>query len=310
MDFVIFIISMGVLIWGADTIIKQSEAIALKFNISEFVIGATLIALGTSLPEMAASIAASIDHKADMAIANVIGSNILNISLVLGLVFMVAKNISPNRDFFIKDSTWAMVPVFVFLLMIIDGVISRFDGVLLLFLMGAYVLFLVTDDSSQIELEDDDIDMQHFSWTKTIVLLIVGLLLVIIGANFSVESASNIARSFGVSEWIIGIVMISFGTSLPELVVSLSAAMKNKVDMAIGNIIGSNLANTTIVLGSASLTNPLTIDSKAYIFDLATLLFVSLLLVFMTANKLYNKSAGISLLIILALFLEHTVSSI
>jgi cation:H+ antiporter len=244
-----------------------------------------------------------------MAIANVIGSNILNISLVLGLVFMVAKNISPNRDFFIKDSTWAMVPVFVFLLMIVDGVISRFDGVLLLFLMGAYVLFLVTDDSSQIELEDDDIDIQHFSWAKTIVLLIVGLFLVVVGANFSVESASNIARSFGVSEWIIGIVMISFGTSLPELVVSLSAAMKNKVDMAIGNIIGSNLANTTIVLGSASLTNPLTINAKAYIFDLATLLFVTLLLVFMTANKLYNKSAGISLLIILALFLEHTVSS-
>jgi cation:H+ antiporter len=311
MDFVIFVISMGVLIWGADTLIKQSEAIALRFHISEFIIGATLIALGTSLPEMAASVAASFNHKADMAVANVIGSNILNISLVLGSVFLIARNINPNRDFFAKDSTWAMVPVFVFLLMIIDGVISRFDGVLLLVLMGAYVLFLVTDSKESIELDDiDEIDMAHFSWSKTIFLSIVGLILIIVGAHFSVESASEIARSFGVSEWIIGIVMISFGTSLPELVVSISAAIKGKVDMAIGNIIGSNMANTSIVLGSAALANPLSIDSQAYIFDLASLLFITLLLVFITANKLYNKSAGISLLIMLSLFLNHTVQSL
>lgn len=307
----IFIISMGVLIWGADTLIKQSEAIALKFNISEFVIGATLIALGTSLPEMAASVAASLNHKADMAVANVIGSNILNISLVLGSVFVIAKNINPNRDFFAKDSTWAMVPVFVFLLMIMDGVISRFDGVLLLILMGAYILFLVTDSKEEIELDDlDDLDMQHFSWPKTILLSILGLVLIIVGAHFSVESASDIARRFGVSEWIIGIVMISFGTSLPELVVSISAAIRGKVDMAIGNIIGSNMANTTIVLGFASIANPLGIDSKLYLFDLASLLFITLLLVFITANKLYNKSAGISLLIMLSLFLNHTIQSL
>jgi len=311
MDFVIFVISMGVLIWGADTLIKQSEAIALRFNISEFIIGATLIALGTSLPEMAASVAASLNHKADMAVANVIGSNILNISLVLGSVFIISKNINPNRDFFAKDSTWAMVPVFVFLLMIIDGTISRFDGILLLTLMGAYVLFLVTDSKESIELDDiDEIDMAHFSWAKTILLSIVGLILIITGAHFSVESASEIARSFGVSEWIIGIVMISLGTSLPELVVSISAAIRGKVDMAIGNIIGSNMANTSVVLGSAALANPLAIDSKAYLFDLASLLFITLLLVFITANKLYNKSAGISLLIMLSLFLNHTIQSL
>jgi cation:H+ antiporter len=311
MDFVIFVISMATLIWGADTLIKQSEAIALRFNISEFIIGATLIALGTSLPEMAASVAASFNHKADMAVANVIGSNILNISLVLGSVFLISKNINPNRDFFAKDSSWAMVPVFVFLLMIIDGTISRFDGILLLTLMGAYVLFLVTDSKESIELDDiDEIDMAHFSWAKTILLSILGLILIITGAHFSVESASEIARSFGVSEWIIGIVMISLGTSLPELVVSISAAIRGKVDMAIGNIIGSNMANTSVVLGSAALANPLAIDSKAYLFDLASLLFITLLLVFITANKLYNKSAGISLLIMLSLFLNHTIQSL
>jgi cation:H+ antiporter len=204
-----------------------------------------------------------------------------------------------------------MVPVFVFLLMIIDGTISRFDGILLLTLMGAYVLFLVTDSKESIEFDDiDEIDMAHFSWAKTILFSIVGLILIITGAHFSVESASEIARSFGVSEWIIGIVMISLGTSLPELVVSISAAIRGKVDMAIGNIIGSNMANTSVVLGSAALANPLAIDSKAYLFDLASLLFITLLLVFITANKPYNKSAGISLLIMLSLFLNHTIQSL
>lgn len=110
MNFVIFLVSMTVLIWGADQIINQSERIALKFKIPEFIIGATLIALGTSLPEMAASIAASLNGKPDIAIANVIGSNILNITLVLATVFLIAKTISPARDFFAKDSTWDWCP--------------------------------------------------------------------------------------------------------------------------------------------------------------------------------------------------------
>ena len=309
MNFVIFVIAMGVLIWGADLIIQQSERIALKFKIPEFIIGATLIALGTSLPEMAASIAASYNAKPDIAIANVIGSNILNITLVLSTVFLISKKIQPNRDFFAKDSTWALVPVLVFILMIIDGVISRFDAVLLLLLMGAYILFLLQDVENMPEEELEDFDESNFSWIKTIPILIGAFILVVIGANFTVESASEIAKSFGISQWVIGIIMISLGTSLPELVVSISAAIKGKVDMAIGNIIGSNMANITIVISSAALTNPLNINTSNYIFDIATMLVATLLLVFITANKLYTKSAGISLVVILGLFLNHTLQS-
>jgi cation:H+ antiporter len=307
MNFVIFVIAMGALIWGAELIIKESEKIALKFNIPEFIIGATLIALGTSLPEMAASIAASLNHKPDIAIANVIGSNVLNITLVLASVFLIARKIIPKRDFFAKDSTWALVPVLIFVLMILDGEISRFDAILLLLLMGAYLLFLLQDAKS-IPLEElDEIDVSHFSWMSTIPILIGGFILVIVGAHFTVESASEIAKSFGISEWIIGIIMVSLGTSMPELVVSISAAAKGKVDMAIGNIIGSNLANTTVVLGAAALANPMPIDAPAYLFDIATMIVATLLLVFITANKLYNKSAGISLIIILGLFLNNTL---
>ncbi len=316
MSFVIFVISMATLIWGADLLIRESERIALRFNISEFVIGATLIALGTSLPEMAASIAASADGKAEIAIANVVGSNILNITMVLGTIFLISKTINPDRDFFAKDSYWALVPVLIFILMLIDGVISRFDAVLLLLLMGAYILFLLKEAkgiiSDQLEelsedLEDETVD--DFSWSVTIPLLVAGILLVIVGANFTIDSASDIARGFGISEWVIGIIMISLGTSLPELVVSITAATKGKVDMAIGNIIGSNMANTTIVLGAAALTNPMKIDIAPYIFDISTMLVATLILVFLTANKLYSKPAGISLFIILGLFLEHTWST-
>ena len=300
---------MGVLIWGADLLIEQSERIALKFHIPEFIIGATLIALGTSLPEMAASVAASYNGQAQMAIANVIGSNVLNITLVLATVFLIAKNINPDRDFFAKDSTWALVPVLVFILMMIDGIISRFDAMLLLLLMGAYLMFLLNDAKNMPEEDIVILEEGTFSWVKTIPVLIAGLLLVILGAHYTVQSASSIAKSFGISEWVIGIIMVSLGTSLPELTVSISAALKGKVDMAIGNIIGSNMANTTVVLGAAALVNPLSIDASVYLFDIASMIIATLLLVFITANKLYNKSAGISLIIILGLFLNNTLQS-
>jgi len=309
-DFIIFIIAMGVLIWGADVLINQSERIALEFKIPEFIIGATLIALGTSLPEMAASIAASYDGRPEIALANVIGSNILNITLVLATVFLIATKINPNRDFFAKDSTWALMPVLIFILMIIDGEISRFDAMLLLLLMGAYLMFLLQDAKSMLE---DEIELENnepFSWSKIAPMLLLGLVLVIVGAHFTIESASSIAKSFGISEWVIGIIMISLGTSLPELTVSVTAALKGKVDMAIGNIIGSNMANTTVVLGAAALVHPLSINPSSYIFDMATMLVATLILVFITANKLYSKPAGISLIIILGLFLNNTLQQI
>lgn len=310
MNFVIFIAAIGVLIWGADLLIDQSERIALKFKIPEFIIGATLIALGTSLPEMAASMAASYNGSAEIAVSNVIGSNILNITLVLASVFIIARHINPNRDFFAKDSTWALVPVLVFILMIIDGVISRFDAMLLLLLMGAYLLFLLQDAKNIPEEELEEEGEGDFSWIKTILILIGGFILVVFGAHFTVESASSIAKDFGISEWVIGIVMVSLGTSLPELTVSVTAAMKGKADMAIGNIIGSNMANTTVVLGAAALVNPLKVQISSYLFDIATMIVATLILVFITANKLYNKSAGISLIIILGLFLNNTIQSI
>ncbi|HFS85239.1 MAG TPA: sodium:calcium antiporter, partial [Epsilonproteobacteria bacterium] len=173
----------------------------------------------------------------------------------------------------------------------------------------AYVMFLLQDAKGIGSEEVDALAREPFSWGNSSLWLVIGFVLVAGGAHFAVESASEIARSFGVSEWVIGIVMISLGTSLPELVVSVSAAMKNKVEMAIGNIIGSNLANTTVVLGAAALTMPLEISLAQNAFDIATMVVATLMLVFISANKLYSKPAGISLIIILGLFLNNTLQS-
>ncbi len=308
MDFLIFFISLGILIWGSDILIDQSEKIALRFGISEYVIGATLVAVGTSLPEMAASITASMNHRPEIAVANVIGSNIFNITLVLGMVFIVAKEVNPHRDFFAKDSSWALFPVLIFILMVQDGSFSRFDGFLLILLMCAYVLFLLRAGKDiLVDDEEKSEAATSFDWRKISILTLLGFVCVITGADYTIESASTIAKSFGVSDWIIGIIMVSLGTSMPELMVSITAARKGKADMAIGAIIGSNMANTTMVLGSAALVNHIEIDPGKYMFDITTMLAATLMLVFISANKLYTKPAGISLLIVLALFVQNTL---
>jgi cation:H+ antiporter len=241
-----------------------------------------------------------------MAVSNVIGSNILNIAMVLGIVFLVAKKITPDRDLFTKDSAWIVFPILIFILMGIDGVISRFDGFLFLFIMVAYVMFL-SQDAKRLMDEVDDEDKEKFTWLKTIVILAVAFAAIIIGANFAIDSAANIAREFGVTEWIIGMFLISFGTSLPELVVTVVAAKKGNADMSIGNIIGSNIANISVALGATAMTTPLMVDMSKNIFDITALVAISLTLVFITANRLYNKPAGIVLLVMLGLVIQNAM---
>ncbi len=306
MDYIIFLAAMGALIYGADFIVKESERIALHFNISHFVIGATLVAFGTSLPEMAASMVASAQGKSDMAVANVVGSVIFNITLVLGIVFMIAKSMKPDRNLFSKDSAWVIVPLIIFFIMTFDGKISRLDGILLLLMMVSYLIFLFSSNKKELEGElDEDLQKEKFNWSKSIILLGIGFALTIGGANFVVDSGTNIARSLHVSEWIIGLFLISLGTSLPELVVSLVAVKKGNADMSIGNIIGSNVANFSMVLGGAALLNPLSVNLADTKFDMLILAAASIALLFILANKLYNKAGGIFLLIILALFVQN-----
>ena len=306
MDYLIFIISMSSLVYGANHIVIESEKIALHFEIPAFIIGATIIALGTSLPEMAASITASYQGKSDMAVANILGSVTFNISLVLGMVFLLAKNLNPIRDIFKNDSVWIITPPILFLLMAFDGKISRIDGIIFIFLMIAYLLFLNSDKKHFEDGLDEEALKEKFAWIKTSFFLAIGFILVILGAQYAVQSASQIALHFGVSEWVIGLLLIAFGTSLPELIVSIVAVKKNNADMAIGNIIGSNVANFAIVLGSAAIVNPLSVNLVKNGFDVACVFASSIILIYLTATKLYRKPAGIILLSIIVLMIDHS----
>jgi len=309
-EYIVFLVSMAALIKGADYVIDESEKIALHFNISHFVIGATIVALGTSLPEMAASIFASANGKSDLAVSNVIGSTIFNISLVLGVVFIMAGKLIPTRDMFAEDSAWALFPILVFLVVGFDGEISRWEGLIYLAMMGAYVMFLTKNADDLVGEVNDSIDGDEFDWQSTGLWLLLGFILVVVGANFTVESASMIARNFGVSEWIIGLFLVAFGTSLPEFVVSIQAARKKNADMILGNIIGSNVANFTVVLGAAAMVNPLKVDFTANAFDIMSALILIVMLVFVAANRLYNRSTGIVFLLMLALVLGNGLKTI
>lgn len=307
--YIIFVVSLAVLIYGADIIINQSEKIAIRFGLSDYIISATLIALGTSLPEMAASIGASLHNKPELSVSNVIGSNILNITLVIGSVLLIAKKVTPDRDFFAKDSSWALFPVLIFIVLAFNGEISRLSGFALMSLMGGYILFLLKNNTEGMQLDEKEKQnaIKDFNPIKTAILLVIGFLLVIYGADYAVKSASDIAISLGVSEWFVGVILVAFGTSLPELIVSIVAALKGKADMAIGNIIGSNMANISIALGAAAFAHPINLNFSNYIFDIATLAAATLMLVFITANKMYSKPAGISLLVLLTIFFEHSL---
>jgi cation:H+ antiporter len=308
MDFLIFTISISFLIYGSNLVVNESERISLHFNISPFIIGVSLVAFGTSLPEMVAGVIASYKNESELVVSNVIGSTIFNISLILGLVFLLSKKMKPKRDIFAKDSAWGLFPILIFIITSLDGKIDAIEGVLFLFVMVAYLLFIKSDlkENSQ----EKPTDKENFKWVKSSLALFLGFVFVVGGANFTIDSAVSIAYTFGVKEWIVGIFLIAVGTSLPELAVSIRATMKNQLDMAIGAIIGSNVSNFTIVLGISSFINPLTVSLKENMFDVVVAFIVSLMLVFITANRLYNKSAGIVLLVTLGLVINNAIKTL
>jgi len=308
LDIVILVGALAALIKGADYIIEEAEKLAIHYSIPSFIIGATVIALGTSFPEMVASMVASYQGHSELAVSNVIGSNIFNLALVLGLVFIIGKKLRPTRDIFKEDSAWALFPILTFLLIAYDNIISRFDGMIYILMMVGYLVFLKNNAMDTLESEGKADSKEKFDFKTTGAFMLLGFAFVLVGAHFTVKSASSIATSFGVSEWVIGLLVVAFGTSLPELAVSMSAVKKGDADMAIGNIIGSNIANFTVVIGASALISPLTIDFGKSMFDIMAALILTIMLVFVTVDKLYNRSTGIVFLLIFFLVVEHSLT--
>ena len=241
------------LIKGADFFVDGSVGIARKFGIPQLVIGLTIVAFGTSAPEAAVSIASATKGSADITIGNIVGSNILNIFIILGLTAVITA-IAVSRTT-VKYEIPFMIGITVLLLLLgLDGSIGRVDAFILLGLLGAYIFYLLKLAKSG-NADEDDTPHKKLNIPVALVLAGIGIALIIFGSQITVNAATEIARSFGVSERFIGLTVVALGTSLPELFTSVTAA-KGNADIAVGNIVGSNLFNILFVVGiSGVITN-------------------------------------------------------
>lgn len=264
----LLVIGFVLLVKGADWFVEGSAAIARKLNIPELVIGLTIVAMGTSLPEAAVSITASLNGNAGIAVGNVAGSNIMNILIILGITSVITT-IRIQKSTIRMEIPFLILVSAVFLGFGMTGNrLSGLEGVGFWALFVVYLVYLyVMSQRNESDPAEDEKPMNRPVW-QCLILLVISAIMIIKGSDLIVSGATDIAKVIGLSDRIIGLTIVAFGTSLPELVTCITAARKNKADLAIGNIVGSNIFNILFVLGTASLITPIPFESK-FIVDAA-----------------------------------------
>lgn len=300
LDILLLIAGIAMILMGANALVDNSSIIARKFGISEFVIGIVIIGIGTSLPEFTVSLMSAIKGKGDMAIGNIVGSNIFNTFMILGITALISPIKFENNNIR-KDVPYGVVAALLLFVMALDKFIlgspvnqlSRVDGAILFILFALYIYLSFKSSKNSIPSVEQSTDNQEVNYKSTklfkaILLVIVGLVGLILGGRLFVNGASAIAKVFGISDAFIGITILAGGTSLPELASCVVAARKGKGQMALGNIIGSNVSNIFLILGASSLITPLQLSGIGYI-DLGMALFGAIALL-ITAFTFVKKS--------------------
>lgn len=296
----LFILIFGflLLVKGADFFVDGSSKIAKKFGISELIIGLTIVAMGTSAPETAVSIAAALKGTADISIGNVVGSNILNILIILGISATI-RTIKVGKTT-IKYEIPFMIAISALLLLLgLDGTIDFKDGIILWLLFIAYLTYLII--MAKKDKQKEEKKSKVILW-QIILATLGGLALIIVGSDISVDAASKIARYAGLSERFIGLTIVALGTSLPELITSVTAAFKGNNDIAIGNIVGSNIFNILFVIGTSSLILPITFASTFKIDSLVMIGAALLLFICSLRKQKLDRFSGILMLLSYALY--------
>ncbi len=264
----IFAGGLGLLYLGAEWLIRGAASLALKYGIRRLVVGITVVALGTSMPEFVVNFFAALSRQDGLALGNVVGSNICNIALILGASALILP-LTVSRNTLRKEYVIMMGVMVLFYLMALDGVISQVDGFFLILGLVAFLVFLVIDckrHAQKLPTEEiSDFERKDLSAPayKKITLLISGIVLLAVGARLMVYSAVNIAEWLGVSSMVIGLTVVAIGTSLPELAASLMSALKKDPDMSMGNVLGSNLLNVLFVIGFVSVIHPLSVETES-----------------------------------------------
>lgn len=290
----IFIILITILgLWGgAVWVVDSATHIAKKLGVSELIIGLTVVAIATSLPEFAVTVSAAIKGRSAISLGNVVGSNIFNLGFILGLVTVI-KSISIPKKLLTRDGFLLLGTGIMLLIFFWDHELNFFEGILLVSTLGIYLYILY----KQKESIDEEVPGGNFKWID-IPKLIIGVGVIILSANYLVDSASAIARHFHVSEWLIGITIVAAGTSMPEFATSIVALKKGRHGISIGNLVGSDLFNMLGVLGTASIMKPLHISSSEYFgLILLAISYIILLIMMRTGWKL-SRVEGILLLLI------------
>jgi cation:H+ antiporter len=259
MDYLFLLLGLVILTVGAELLTKGCVGMAARFHVPEFIIGLTVMAVGTSMPELTVSVMSALKGSTDMAIGNVTGSNLFNTLIILGICSLVRPMVftkeNVRRD--IPICIGASLLMLVFALYIGQG-ISRWQGAIMLALYVTVIWYSVRSGKQATPEEESAGDSSSMGWGRVIIYIIVGLAGLIYGGNTCLESATSIARAWGVSEAVIAITIVAAGTSLPELASSLSAIANGKLSLALGNVIGSNIANILLILGTSGLIKPLT----------------------------------------------------
>ena len=277
-NILLLLVGLGLVVLGADWLVNGASSIARRAGISEFVIGLTIVGFGTSCPELVVSLSGAIEGNSDISVGNVVGSNIFNVLFILGLTAMVLPVGMTDKNRRIDIPITLGVTILLVILGITGSmsgpVISRWEGVLMLLVFSAYLFYCFKSDSKD---EFSETQRATLSITKSIALTLTGLAGLIFGGDLFVDSAAALARQIGVSDKFIAVTILAGGTSLPELATSLVAAIKGKEQLALGNILGSNVFNAMLILGLSSVITPLSFASMT-IVDIITLVLSAVLL--------------------------------
>ncbi len=277
-NILLLLVGLGLVVLGADWLVNGASSIARRTGISEFVIGLTIVGFGTSCPELVVSLTGAIEGNSDISVGNVVGSNIFNVLFILGLTAMVLPVGMTDKNRRIDIPITLGVTILLIILGITGSmsgpVISRWEGVLMLLVFSAYLFYCFKSDSKD---EFSETQQATLSITKSIALTLTGLAGLIFGGDLFVDSATALARQIGVSDKFIAVTILAGGTSLPELATSLVAAIKGKEQLALGNILGSNVFNAMMILGLSSVITPLSFASMT-IVDIITLVLSAVLL--------------------------------
>lgn len=296
----ILLIGFVMLIKGSDVFVDASSNIAKKFNIPSIIIGMTIVAMGTSAPELSVSINSALAGLNDMSIANVVGSNIFNILIALGICSFLGKLKIDNY----KD-IWLLLAICIELFVLtIDKNLSVVNGAILLITFTSYIISMIKKAKDNTEEENNN---KQKNILITIVLGILGLIAIVWGGDLVVNSASAIAIKLGMSENLVGLTIVAVGTSLPEFVTSAMATKKGELSIAIGNIIGSNIFNILLILGVASVINPMTVSMLALCDIIFMICSVVLFILLTVKNKAVNRKNGFILVLVYIAYLIMTI---